>query len=165
MNQRSKHLVLLALSKQNQNSIEVQNLTNSTKLPYSQTGNALSLTNSECPVSPSNLEDPTTTTPEQGDTTFNKPGNSPSILFATNKSHEQEGIDFQTGDYSGTDSGDEYRPGPRSRSSSSSSSSNNSTNSSSTSICSSDSPVENNNCNNESNIVQGYICITNKWNR
>ncbi|KAH9637968.1 hypothetical protein HF086_005379 [Spodoptera exigua] len=74
MNQRSKHLVLLALSDGNKNSIEIQNLANSTKLPYSEPENALSLTNSECPVSPSNLEDPTTTTPEQDDTTFENPG-------------------------------------------------------------------------------------------
>ncbi|KAF9420486.1 hypothetical protein HW555_003236, partial [Spodoptera exigua] len=69
----------------NKPSIEVQNLANSTK-----TRNA----NSECLVSPSNLEDPTTTTPEQDDTTFENPG-SPSILFAN------QGIDFQIGDFSG----------------------------------------------------------------
>ncbi|CAG4992705.1 unnamed protein product [Parnassius apollo] len=87
MNQRSKNLVLLALSNGNQNSVEVQNLANSTRMPCSE--HILSHhTNSEKQVTPANLDDLTTTTPEQNDTTLENPSNSPSILYATNETNE-----------------------------------------------------------------------------
>ncbi|CAG4956054.1 unnamed protein product [Parnassius apollo] len=151
MNQRSKNLVLLPLSNGNQNSVEVQNLANSTRMPCSE--HTLSHhTNSEKQVTPANLDDLTTTTPEQNDTTLGNPSNSPSILYATNETNERNNIDFPTGDFSGTYLGDD----PRARSSSSSSSrsssscSSSSSSSGNSSSSSSDTPAENNNSNNES---------------
>ncbi|CAH2088096.1 unnamed protein product [Euphydryas editha] len=109
-------------------------------------------TNSENQVTPANLDDRTTTTPEYDDTTLESPSNSPSILFATNETNERDGIDFPTGDFSGTDSGDKYKPGPRARSSSfsSSSSSSSCSSNSSSSSSSSDTSADNNNSNNKS---------------
>lgn len=80
---------------------KVQNVSNYTRMQDSEQKNILSYnTNSENQLSPSNLEDPTSTTPEQDDTTLENPGDSPSTMFASNETYEQDGINLPIGDFS-----------------------------------------------------------------
>lgn len=164
MDQRGKKLVLLALSRGDHSLVEVQTLASNNITieqhvqPLEQNNSISCNTNSENQAARVNPGETTETYTERDDTTLEN-NSSPSILANTNGSQEQDDInDSTTGDFSGTDSGNEYSPNRRARSVSSTSSSSSTSCSSSnsrSSSTSSDSSAENINPNN-SNFIHEH---------